>query len=88
MIWKYEFLVNRSSRGDDLVLDSGEFKARDLTEAKTVAACAAANIRVDGLLPPNAIRLINPLGKEVWRTAIVRTRRTGSNLSERELDLV
>ncbi len=70
MIWKYEFLVARTARADELVLDHGEFRAKDLDEARSIAVSAAANIRPDSLVPPNVFRLVDPLGEEVWRTNI------------------
>jgi len=69
-LWKYEFLLTRGSPADIVVLGGSDFNAADLTAAKSILAGVVTNIKVDGTVPPNAIRLIDPSGDEIWRALI------------------
>ncbi len=67
-IWKYEFLATRRLPDDFVVLSGGEVKASGLTGAKSFLAGVVTDIRALGSVMPNAIRLIDPDGEEIWRS--------------------
>jgi hypothetical protein len=69
--WRYEFIAT-GQHADLLILDGGHFKADDLSGARRVLASVIRNIKVSGPARPDAIRLLDPLGKEVWRGKLQR----------------
>jgi hypothetical protein len=64
--WRYEFIATGQPYSDLMVLDGGNFKADDIAGARRVLAAVIRNIRVSGPSKPNAIRLLDPQGKEAW----------------------
>jgi hypothetical protein len=74
-VWKYQLLATRGSAGDFVVLSSREFEASDLAAAKSFLAGAVTNVKSHGSALPNAIRLIDPDGEEIWRALIAGPRR-------------
>jgi hypothetical protein len=70
MNWKYEFLATREWLGEFVVVDSRPFRAADLAGAKSVLSRVVREVKVKGPTPPNAIRLIDPNGEEIWRAQI------------------
>jgi hypothetical protein len=76
MQWRYEFILTKTP-SIALILDSGEFPAIDANDAKLVLAAVVKNIKTTGPTMPNAIRLIDPDGQEIWR-ALLATRKIKS----------
>jgi hypothetical protein len=74
MPWKYEFIATHGSQADFAVLSSSKFKAADLAEAKSILANVVTDIEAQGSVSPNAIRLIDPSGQEIWRALIAGPR--------------
>jgi hypothetical protein len=70
MLWKYGLLARRGAPGDFVVLSSSEFVASDLADAKSLLAGVVTNVRAHASVTPNAIRLIDPSGEEIWRALI------------------
>lgn len=68
--WRYEFIATGQPNADMLVLDGGNFSADDITGARRVLASVIRNIKVSGPTKPNAIRLLDPLGREAWRAKL------------------
>jgi len=73
-VWKYEFLAARESPDDFDVLSSSEFQASNLATAKSILANAVTAVKPHGSAVPNAIRLIDPDGREIWRARIAGPR--------------
>jgi len=74
-LWKYEFLSTRGgSPGDFVVVGGSDFGAADLTAVKSFLAGVVTNIEVNSSVQPNAIRLIDPSGDEIWRALIAGPR--------------
>jgi hypothetical protein len=71
---KYECLAARQSPDDFAVLSTKEFGASDIDAAKSILARGVANTKAQGFVPPNAIRLIDPSGEEIWRALIAGPR--------------
>jgi len=69
-VWRYELIATDRSPGDAVVLSSSEFAAFDLAAAKSILARAVTSIKTQGSVRPNAIRLIDPSGEEIWRALI------------------
>ena len=67
MIWRYEFVATRFGRAGPIVVDDGAFRAENVEDAKAVLDCVARNIRVSGEARPDAVRLVDALGREVMR---------------------
>lgn len=65
MAWRYEFIVIWRPYTEFMVLDGGEFPARDADDARTVLASVVRNIKISGPTKPDVIRLIDPTGREV-----------------------
>lgn len=80
MNWKYEFLATHGpteesgSTAEFVVVDGGAFAAADLAGAKSVLSRVVRDVTVAGPTPPNAIRLIDPSGEEIWRALIAGNR--------------
>lgn len=53
-----------------IILGAGEFEAIDAEEAKTVLASVIKNIKTGGPIEPDAIRLIDAEGREIWCTLL------------------
>jgi len=70
MTWRYEFIATRHPRSDCMILDGGKFKAADVCDAREVLASVVRNIKVSGPTRPDAIRLIDPKGREVCRASL------------------
>lgn len=70
MTWRYEFIATRQPQADFIVLDGGRFKALDADDARSVLANVVGNVRVSGPTKPDAIRLLDPKGREVWRALL------------------
>jgi hypothetical protein len=68
--WQYEFIVTDQPHSPVVVLDGGYFKAGDISDARSVLASVIRNVKVAGPTKPNAIRLLDPLGEEVWRASL------------------
>jgi hypothetical protein len=68
--WRYEILATGQPHSDLLILDGGQFKADDLSDARRVLSSIIQSIKVSGPTKPNAIRLIDPLGHEAWRAKL------------------
>ena len=73
-VWKYELVAVGGSPGDFVVSSSSEFKAPSLAAAKSFLAGAVSDIPAQGFPVPNAIRLIDPGGEEIWRALIAGPR--------------
>ncbi len=70
MLWRYEFIWRKRASKVPIILDSGEFRAIDANDAKTVLAAVIKNIKTTGPFEPDAIRLMDSDGHEVWRTLL------------------
>jgi hypothetical protein len=70
MTWRYEFIATRHPHSNCLILDGGKFKAVDICDARKVLASVVRNIKVSGPTRPDAIRLIDPKGREVCRATL------------------
>jgi hypothetical protein len=68
--WRYEFIATGQPHSDLLILDVGHFKADDISDARKVLASVIRNVKVSGPTKPNAIRLLDPRGAEVWRALL------------------
>jgi len=73
-VWKYELLASGGWPGDFVLLRTSEFKAANLADAKSILAGVVTNIKARGSVKPNAIRLIDPDGDEIWRALITGPR--------------
>lgn len=73
-VWKYELLATSGSRDDFVVLSGSEFKASSLAAARSFLANVVTDIKSHGFRVPNAIRLIDPDGEEIWRALIAGPR--------------
>jgi hypothetical protein len=67
MTWRYEYIATQQSLSEPIVLYGARFKAKDIYDTRKVLASALRSIKVSGPTKPNAIRLIDPDGEEVWR---------------------
>jgi hypothetical protein len=56
-----------------MILDGGKFKAVDICDAREVLASVVRNIKVSGPTRPDAIRFIDPKGREVCRALLENT---------------
>jgi hypothetical protein len=74
LLWRYEFIATGLPLADVVVLDSGSFRAVDAYGAKSVLASALRNVKPSGPARPNAIRLIDPSGQEIWRARLQAAR--------------
>jgi len=63
-VWKYNFLATGLSPHDFVVLSTSEFEAVNLAAAKSILV---TNLKAQDSMTPNAIRLIDPSGEEIWR---------------------
>jgi hypothetical protein len=70
MTWRYEFIATRHPHSNCLILDGGKFKATNICDARAVLASVVRNIKVSGPTKPDAIRLIDPKGREVCRAPL------------------
>jgi hypothetical protein len=70
MTWRYEFIATRHPHSNCMILDGGKFKAVDICDAREVLASVVRNIKVSGPTRPDAIRLIDPKGREVCRASL------------------
>jgi hypothetical protein len=70
MTWRYEFIATRHPHSNCMILDGGKFKAVDICDAREVLASVVRNIKVSGPTRPDAIRLIDPKGREVCRALL------------------
>ncbi len=70
MTWCYEFIATRHPHSNYLILGGGKFKPADICDAREVLASVVRNIRVSGPTKPDAIRLIDPKGREVCRAPL------------------
>jgi hypothetical protein len=68
--WQYEFIYIDQRHSPVVVLDGGYFKADGISDARSVLASVVRNVKVFGPTKPNAIRLLDPLGEEVWRALL------------------
>jgi hypothetical protein len=68
--WRYEFIATGQPHSDLLILDVGHFKADDISDARKILASVIRNVKVSGPTKPNAIRLLDPRGAEVWRALL------------------
>lgn len=84
MTWRYEFIATRHSRSNCLILDGGKFKAADICDARAVLASVVRNIKVSGPMKPDAIRLIDPKGREVCRAALENVAPPSGSASHKE----
>lgn len=73
-VWKYEVLATGLSPGDFVVLSTSQFEAANLAAAKSILAMAVTNLKAQDSTMPNAIRLIDPGGEEIWRALIAGPR--------------
>jgi hypothetical protein len=62
-----------------MILDGGKFKAVDICDAREVLASVVRNIKVSGPTRPDAIRLIDPNGREVCRATLEDMRLQGGS---------
>jgi hypothetical protein len=69
-VWKYESLATGGLPRDVVVLSGSDFKAFNLAAAKSILASVVTNIKEQGSVLPNAIRLIDPGGEEIRRAPI------------------
>lgn len=67
MTWRCAHLATQRSRLEPVVLYGARFKAKDICDTRKVLASALRNIKMSEPAKPNAIRLIDPDGEEVWR---------------------
>jgi hypothetical protein len=65
--WRYEFIATQDRTSDVVVLGSSGFDAKDIFDTRKVLSSVIRNIKVSGSTKPNAIRLLDPEGREVWR---------------------
>jgi len=72
--WQYEFIATEQDHADLLILDGGYFKADAISGARRVLSSVIRDVRVSGPAKPAAIRLLDPLGREVWRAQIAASR--------------
>jgi hypothetical protein len=70
MTWHYEFIATRHPHSNCMILDGGKFKAVDACHAREVLASVVRNIKVSGPMRPDAIRLIDPKGREICRASL------------------
>lgn len=70
MLCGYEFIWQKPTSKAPIILSAGEFEAIDAEEAKTVLASVIKNIKTGGPIEPDAIRLIDAEGREIWRTLL------------------
>ena len=83
--WRYEFVATGQPHSDLLVLDGGQIQEPPTSDAGGVLASAIRNIKVSGPTKPNAIRLLDPIGHEVWRAKLQHRKWLGSRpLTPRE----
>jgi len=68
--WQYQFIATGQAHVDLLILDGGHFQADDISGARRVLASVIRNVKVSGPTKPNGIRLLDPLGHEVWRAKL------------------
>src|SRR5690349_11908743 len=69
MMWGYEFIHISPRRGEIQVLSGGRFFAHDFEAAKATAQGALRNVTAAGARnAPDAVRLLDQSGKEVWRS--------------------
>jgi len=68
--WQYEFIATGQAHADLLILDGGQFQADGISDARSVLASVVRNVKASGPARPNAIRLLDPWGKEVWRAKL------------------
>ncbi len=83
--WKYDLLATGGSPGDLVVLSSREFKASNLATAKSLLAGVVTNVRAHESVMPNAIRLTDPDGEEIWRSDRWRASRCSPTCSSQKL---
>jgi hypothetical protein len=69
-IWRYEFIATDQPHSRLVVLDGGNFRAEDISAARSVVASVIRNIKVSGPTRPTAIRLFTPRGQEVWQAPL------------------
>jgi len=65
--WRYEFIATQPEQAEPTVLDGANFTAIDADNAKLVLARVVRDFKVIGPARPQAIRLLDPDGWEVWR---------------------
>ncbi len=81
MTWRYEFIATRHPHSNCMILDGGKFKAVDICDAREVLASVVRNIKVSGPTRPDAIRLIDPKGREVCRATLENAAPQGGSAS-------
>lgn len=70
MALRYEFIATKPSK-TEVIVDGGEFNAIDVDDAKIVLAAVMRNIKSTGPTKPDAIRLVDPDGQEIWRALLL-----------------
>jgi hypothetical protein len=69
MIWRYEFIHIFPKRRVPHVFRKGTFIAQDIEAAKATAESALRNVTAAGAgNVPDAVRLLDQSGKEIWRS--------------------
>lgn len=66
-MWRYEFIATHPERSEPTVLEGANFAAIDADNAKLVLARVVRDLKLSGPTRPQAIRLLDPDGWEVWR---------------------
>jgi hypothetical protein len=70
VLWRFEFIVTRFNRAGSIVVDDGEFRAERVEDAKALLRSFARNIKLSRDTPRDAVRLFDPLGREVMRLSL------------------
>jgi hypothetical protein len=73
--WRYEFVAAQEHSSDLIVLEGRNFNAKDIYATRKVLSKAIRNKKVSGPSKPNAIRLLDSEGYEVWRGLLQSRRR-------------
>ena len=63
-------MATRFSLAGSLVIEDGEFRAKHVEDAKAVLRSVARNLKVSAEARPDAVRLVDRLGREVMRLPI------------------
>lgn len=69
MAWRYEIIATQDESAFQ-VLDGGRFKAADIYDTRSVLAAVLRTKKTHRPKQPDAIRLIDPKGNEVWRARL------------------